>query len=163
MPLLRYETGIKQDAEVLGDGWPARLEMSRKRVYGAVGLNMEIENPATRGIANCAKDIRLAIESQCHVANMCKQTLTRQVRSGTYRLGAQVHRVRPDDSTRSGCVGALVHGPMTVEDGAMPVAPATSAGKWQTQRRMWRGLFEPQAGAAVSGATGGEKCEHSLL
>src|SRR5262249_21050770 len=30
MPLLRHETGIKQDAEVLGAGWAAHLEMSRR-------------------------------------------------------------------------------------------------------------------------------------
>jgi hypothetical protein len=42
MPLLGHETGIKQDAEVLGDGWAAHLEMSRNRVDGAVGLDEEI-------------------------------------------------------------------------------------------------------------------------
>src|SRR5438128_9644185 len=77
MPLLRHETGIKQDAEVLGDGWAAHLELSRNRVDGAVGLEEEIEHPATRGMANCPKDIRLAIGSHHHVANIRKQTLTR--------------------------------------------------------------------------------------
>ena len=42
MPLLGHEAGIKQDAEVLGDGWAAHLEMSRNRVNGAVGLDEEI-------------------------------------------------------------------------------------------------------------------------
>jgi len=42
MPLLGHETGIKQDAEVLRDGWAAHLEMSRNRVNGAVGLDEEI-------------------------------------------------------------------------------------------------------------------------
>jgi hypothetical protein len=42
MPLLRHETGIKQDAKVLGDGRAAHLELSRKRVSGAVGLEEEI-------------------------------------------------------------------------------------------------------------------------
>ena len=42
MPLLGHETGIKQDAEVLGNGWAAHLEMSRNRVNGAVGLDEEI-------------------------------------------------------------------------------------------------------------------------
>jgi hypothetical protein len=42
MPLLRHETGIKQDAKVLGDGWAAHLELSRNRVNGAVGLDEEI-------------------------------------------------------------------------------------------------------------------------
>jgi hypothetical protein len=66
MPLLRHETGIEQDAEVLGDGWAAHLEMSCNRVYGALGLKEEIEHPATRGMANCPKDIRLAIGSHQH-------------------------------------------------------------------------------------------------
>src|SRR5438309_11687502 len=82
MALLRHETGIKQDADVLGDGWAAHLEMSRNRVDGAVGLDKEIEHPATRGMANCPKDIRLAIESHPHAVTIRKQTLTRQVRSG---------------------------------------------------------------------------------
>ena len=42
MPLLGHETGVKQNAEVLGNGWAAHLEMSRNRVNGAVGLNEEI-------------------------------------------------------------------------------------------------------------------------
>src|SRR5580704_2128018 len=86
VPLLRHETGIKQDAEVLGDGWTAHLELSRNRVDGAVGLDKEVQHPATRGMANCPKDIRLAIRSH-HVANIRKQTLTRQVRSGPCRSG----------------------------------------------------------------------------
>ena len=79
MPLLRHETGIEQDAQVLGDGGPAHLEMSRNRVDGAVGLDEEIEHPATRGMANCPKDILLAIESHHHAVNIRKLTLTRQV------------------------------------------------------------------------------------
>ncbi len=35
-PLLGHEAGIEQDAEVLRDGRPAHLEMSRKRVDGEV-------------------------------------------------------------------------------------------------------------------------------
>jgi len=42
MPLLGHETGIKQNAEVLGNGWEAHLEMSGNRVNGAVGLDEEI-------------------------------------------------------------------------------------------------------------------------
>ena len=42
MPLLGHEAGIEQDAEVLRDGRPAHLEMFRKRVDGAVGLEEEI-------------------------------------------------------------------------------------------------------------------------
>ena len=68
MPLLRHETGIKQDAEVLGDGGSAHLEMSRNRVDGPVGFDEQIEHPATCGMANCPKDIRLAIRSNHHAA-----------------------------------------------------------------------------------------------
>jgi len=39
VPLLGHEAGIEQDAEVLRDGRPAHLEMSRKRVDGAGGLD----------------------------------------------------------------------------------------------------------------------------
>jgi hypothetical protein len=53
--------------------------MSRNRVDGAVGLGEEIEHPATRGMANCPKDMLLAIGSRHHVANIRKKTLTRQV------------------------------------------------------------------------------------
>jgi hypothetical protein len=70
MPLLRYETGIKQDAEVLRDGWAAHLEMSRNRVDGAVSLDEEIEHPATGGMANRPKDIRLRLGSNHHALNI---------------------------------------------------------------------------------------------
>ena len=66
VPLLRHETGIKQNAQVLGDGWAAHLELSRNRVDGAVGVEEEIQHPATRGMANCPKDIRFAIGSHHH-------------------------------------------------------------------------------------------------
>jgi hypothetical protein len=46
MPLLGHEAGIEQDAEVLRDGRPAHLEMSRKRVDGAGGLDEEAPHPA---------------------------------------------------------------------------------------------------------------------
>jgi hypothetical protein len=63
MPLLGHETGIEQDAEVLGDGRAAHLEMTRNRVDGAVGLGEEIEHPAPRGMADHSKDIGLAMGS----------------------------------------------------------------------------------------------------
>src|SRR5262245_6029119 len=92
MPLLRHETGIEQDAEVLRDGRPAHLEMSRNRVDGAVGLDEEIEHPATRGMANCAIDILLAIESHNHAVTIRKQTLTCQVPSRPFLvLDSRVH------------------------------------------------------------------------
>jgi hypothetical protein len=69
VPLLGHEAGIKQDAEVLG-GWAAHLELSRNRVDGAVGLDKDIQHPVPRGMANCPKDIRLAIGSHHHFAKI---------------------------------------------------------------------------------------------
>jgi len=80
VPLLGHETGIEQDAEVLGDGWAAHLEMSRNRVDGAIGLDEEIEHPATRGMANCPKNIRLAIGSHHHAVHIRQHALTCEVR-----------------------------------------------------------------------------------
>jgi hypothetical protein len=85
MALLRHQSGIKQDAEVLGDGRAAHLEMPGNRVDGAVGLDKKIEHPPTTGMANCSKDIRLAIGSHYHGVNVRKETLTRQVPSGPCR------------------------------------------------------------------------------
>jgi hypothetical protein len=72
MPLPRHETGINQDAEVLGDGWAAHLDSSRDRVGGAVGLDEEIEHPATRGMTNGTKVIRLATGRRHRAANIRK-------------------------------------------------------------------------------------------
>jgi hypothetical protein len=63
MPLCRHETGIEQDAEVLGDGWAAHLEASRNRVHGAVGQGEQIQYPASRRMTDCPKDSLLAIRS----------------------------------------------------------------------------------------------------
>jgi hypothetical protein len=76
VPLLAHETAIKYDADVLGDCWAAHLKISRNRVDGAVSLDEEIEHPATRGMANCPKDIWLRIWSHHQVANVRKQVLT---------------------------------------------------------------------------------------
>ena len=78
MPLLRHETGIKQNAEVLGDGWAAHLEMSRKRVDGAGGLDEEVEHPAPCRMADCCEDVGLAIGSHHHAANIRMRLLTCQ-------------------------------------------------------------------------------------
>jgi hypothetical protein len=93
MPLLRHETGTKQDAEVLGDGWAAHLELSRNRVDGTVGLNKEIEHPATRRMANCPKDILLAIGSHDHGFAQNSKSKTRnpkQIRSTKKETSKQV-------------------------------------------------------------------------
>jgi hypothetical protein len=80
MPRLGHETGIEQNAEVLGDRWAAHLEVPRNRVDGAVCVEEEVEHPAARGMANCPKDVRLAIVHHHHAVSIRKQTLTRQVR-----------------------------------------------------------------------------------
>ena len=117
MPLLGHETGIEQDAEVLENGWAAHLEMSRNRVNGAVGLDEEIEHPATRGMANCPKDIRLAIGRHHHAVNIVRKHLRVKSEVGLVVLDARVHQVCPHDSPRRGCVGAPVEGPMSVRKG----------------------------------------------
>src|SRR5579884_2907816 len=81
VPLLRHETGIEQDAQVLGNRRPAHLEMSRNRVDGTIGLHEQIEHPAARGMSNSPKHIWFAIGRHHHAANICKKTLTCQVRS----------------------------------------------------------------------------------
>ncbi len=82
MPLLGQETGINQDATVLRDRRAPHLEMSRNRVDGVIGLDEEIEHPAPHGMANCLKDIRLAIGSHHDALNISKEDLARQVLSG---------------------------------------------------------------------------------
>src|SRR5688572_3956436 len=77
MPLLGHEAGIEQDAEVLRDGRAAHLEMSRKRVDGAVGLDEEVEHPAPCRMADCCEDVGLAIGNH-HAANIRKRLLTCQ-------------------------------------------------------------------------------------
>ena len=91
MPLLGHETGIEQDAEVLGDGWAAHLEMSRNRVDGAFGLDEDVEHPAPRRMADCCEDIGLAFGNHHHAANIRKRLLTCQAElsfaKGTGRAG----------------------------------------------------------------------------
>lgn len=65
VPLLADETGIEQDAKVLGNGRSAHLEMAGNGVDRAIGLEQEIENPAARGMPNSGKDICLTI-TNCH-------------------------------------------------------------------------------------------------
>jgi hypothetical protein len=55
VPLLGHEPGIEQDAEVLRDGRAAHLEMSRKRVDGAVDLDEEVEHPAPCRMDDCCE------------------------------------------------------------------------------------------------------------
>jgi len=66
MPLLRHQAGIEQDTEVLRDGRAAHLEMPRDRVDGAIGLDEQIEHPATRRMTNCSEDVSLWIGYRHH-------------------------------------------------------------------------------------------------
>src|SRR5262249_30557835 len=95
MPLLRHETGIKQDAEVLGDGRAAHLEVSRDRVDGAVGLDEQIQHPATRRMTDRPKDSLLAIGSPHHGVNIRKKSLTSQVQCGSFALGRASPSILP--------------------------------------------------------------------
>jgi hypothetical protein len=72
-PLLRHETGIEQDAEVLGDRRAAHREVPRNRVHGAVGLDEQIQHPATRRMTDRPKDSLLAIGSPHHAVNIRKK------------------------------------------------------------------------------------------
>ena len=94
MPLLGHETGIEQDAEVLGNRRSAHLEMPRNRVDGAVGRDEQIQHAASRGMTDGPKDILLAIRSPHHVPNIRKQQLTSQGQ------GTPLTPVREDAATR---------------------------------------------------------------
>jgi hypothetical protein len=76
MPQLGHEAGIEQDAEVLRDGRPAHLEMSRKRARGAGVLDEEVEHPAPCRRADCREGVGLAIGNHHHAANIRKRLLT---------------------------------------------------------------------------------------
>ena len=70
VPLLGHEAGIEQDAEVLRDGRAAHLEMSRKRVDGAGGLDEVVEHPAPCRMADCCEDVGPTIGNHHHAANI---------------------------------------------------------------------------------------------
>src|SRR5712691_9633426 len=93
MPLLGHEAGIEQDAEVLRDGRPAHLEMSRKRVDGAGGLDEEVEHPAPCRMADCCEDVGLAIGNHHHAANIRKRLLTCQAELSFAKGIGRVFRV----------------------------------------------------------------------
>jgi hypothetical protein len=67
---------IEQDAEALRDGRPAHLEMSRKRVDGAGGLDEVVEHPAPCRMADCCEGVGLALGNHHHAANIRKRLLT---------------------------------------------------------------------------------------
>lgn len=55
MPLLRDETRVEQDAEILEHGWAAHPAGPRNRGNGPAGLDDEIEHPPTPGGRNAPK------------------------------------------------------------------------------------------------------------
>lgn len=92
VPLLGHETGVEQDAEVLGDGRAAHFELSRDRVDWAVALGEEIEQPATRGMADRSKDLGSALGSHHHAAIIRKKMLTCQAFVVSLQQGHGVRR-----------------------------------------------------------------------
>ena len=77
---------------MLGDGRATHLEISRKRIDGAVGLDEEVEHPATRGMADCCEDVGLAIGNHHQAANIRKRLLTCQAE---LRFAKRIGRVDP--------------------------------------------------------------------
>jgi hypothetical protein len=85
VPLLGQETGIEQDAEVLGDRRAAHFEVCRNVADRAFGFGEQIQHLASRTMADRGEHIGLAIGSQNHDANMRKQSLTCQAQEFSRR------------------------------------------------------------------------------
>src|SRR5262245_7714238 len=80
MPLFRYETAIKQDAEMLRDGGAAHFEVSSNIADSALGFGEQVQHLPSRAMADCFEYKLLALDSRQHVANIRKHMLTRQAR-----------------------------------------------------------------------------------
>ena len=78
MPLLRHETGIKQDTKVLGDCRAAHLEVCSNVADRALGFGEQIQHLASRTMADRCEHIMLALRSHNHAASISKQLLTCQ-------------------------------------------------------------------------------------
>jgi dihydrofolate reductase len=76
-PLLGHESGVEEDAEVLGHGRAAHLEVAGERLYGTLAVGEEVEDPAARWMADGPEHLRL-LASRFHSAIMRKKTLTCQ-------------------------------------------------------------------------------------
>ena len=61
VPLLGHETGIEQDAEVLGDGGAAHLEVHRDRIHRPLTVGEEVEHPPPRRMADRREDLGLVL------------------------------------------------------------------------------------------------------
>ena len=96
VPLLGHEAGIEQDAEMQRDGLAAYLEMFRKRVDGAGGLDEEVEHPAPCRMADCCEDVGLAVANHHHPANIRKRLLARQAELS---FAKGIGRAGPDSPT----------------------------------------------------------------
>lgn len=77
VPLLGQETGIEQDAEVLGDCRAAHFKV-RSDVADRAVFGEQIQHLASRTMTDRGEDIGLAIQSQNHGATIRKQSLTCQ-------------------------------------------------------------------------------------
>src|SRR5262249_36129559 len=73
VPLLGHQTGVEQDAEVLGDSRAAHLEVSRNVADGALGFGEEVEHPASRRVADRCKHVWLAVRGHHHAAIIRKR------------------------------------------------------------------------------------------
>lgn len=78
--LLCQETGIQQDAEVLGDRRAAHFEVGGDVADRAHISSQQIQHLASRTMADRCENIGLAIGSQDHDVNMRKQLLTCQAK-----------------------------------------------------------------------------------
>ena len=79
VPLLGQETGIEQDAKVLGDRRAAHFEMGRNLADRKLGFGEQIQHLAPRTMADRHEHIGLAIWGYDHAPNIGKQFLTSQV------------------------------------------------------------------------------------
>ncbi len=96
--LLGHETGTEKDAQVLGDGWAAHLEVPGDGIDGALGLGKEVEYPASRGMADRLKDLSVGIRSRLHPAIIRKCRLTC---CGAERRGARSQLLRSSTRERA--------------------------------------------------------------
>ena len=87
LALLGDEAGVEEDAEVLGDGGSAHVEVGGEVVDGAVGVGEEAEHAAPGGMADGVEDVLLAVGGAGHGGNIRKRQLTSQVDSRSFVLG----------------------------------------------------------------------------
>ena len=79
VPLIGQETGIEQDAKVLGDRRAAHFEVCSNVADRSIGFGEQIQHLASPKMADRCEHIGLAIGSYHHAAIIGKQMLTCQV------------------------------------------------------------------------------------